>query len=145
MRARRQLLEREPQVDHFAGAAQRDDRLVLDRDPGVWLGPRGDGGVQCFLQAVDVAVGGSSQVEQPDRPEILLGAALGRGKTLEEAKAEARLRVEAVELIPRITEFAATHKVAAPIFGALSEGMLKAQPVAEVITKLMTGPASGFV
>jgi glycerol-3-phosphate dehydrogenase (NAD(P)+) len=86
-----------------------------------------------------------ASVEQPDRPEILLGAALGRGKTLEEAKAEARLRVEAVDLIPRIAEFAATQKVSAPIFGALSEGMLKAQPVAEVIKKLMTSPVDGFV
>jgi glycerol-3-phosphate dehydrogenase (NAD(P)+) len=86
-----------------------------------------------------------ASVEQPDRPEILLGAALGRGKTLEEAKAEARLRVEAIDLIPRIAEFAAAHKVFAPIFGALSEGMLKAQPVAEVIKKLMTSPVEGFV
>ncbi len=86
-----------------------------------------------------------ASVEQPDRPEILLGAALGRGKTLEEAKAEARLRVEAVDLIPRIAEFAAAHKVSAPIFGALSEGILKAQPVAEVIKNLMTSPIEGFV
>jgi glycerol-3-phosphate dehydrogenase (NAD(P)+) len=84
-------------------------------------------------------------VEQPDRPEILLGAALGRGASLAAAKEEAKLRIEALELIPRVVDWAAAHKVSAPIFNALSRGILAAMPVSEVVHTLMTSPVEGFV
>jgi glycerol-3-phosphate dehydrogenase (NAD(P)+) len=84
-------------------------------------------------------------VEQPERPEIILGAALGRGKSLADAKAEAKLRIEALELVPRVVEFAESHKVKAPIFHALAGGILSARPVAAVVHELMTSPVEGFV
>lgn len=56
-----------------------------------------------------------------DRPEVLIGKALARGATLETAVAEARLRVEAIQLIPRIVAFAREHKVAAGSFEALAD------------------------
>jgi len=55
------------------------------------------------------------------RPEVVLGAALARGRSLEEAKTEAKLRVEAVDLIPRVSRFARSHKIQAPVFDALTE------------------------
>ncbi len=84
-------------------------------------------------------------VEQPGRPEIVLGAALGRGKSLEAAKDEAKLRIEALDLIPRVFEWASAHKVKAPIFEALATGILTARPVADVVRALMTSPVEGFV
>ena len=86
-----------------------------------------------------------ASVEQPDRPEILLGSALGRGASLAEAQAAAKLRIEALTLIPRVHEFAALHSVKAPIFEALTRGILAARPVAEVIQALMASPVEGFV
>ncbi len=84
-------------------------------------------------------------VEQPGRPEMLLGAALGQGKTLDEAKAVAKLRIEALDLVPRVYEWAKAHKVSTPIFHALAMGILKARAVSEVVHELMTSPVEGFV
>jgi glycerol-3-phosphate dehydrogenase (NAD(P)+) len=84
-------------------------------------------------------------VEQPDRPEMVLGAALGHGKTLDEAKVLAKLRIEALGLIPRVYEWATEHKVNAPIFHALTAGILAARPVSQVVHELMTSPVEGFV
>jgi glycerol-3-phosphate dehydrogenase (NAD(P)+) len=56
-----------------------------------------------------------------DRPEVLLGKALARGLSLDEASAEARLRVEAIALIPRIVAFAKERRVPAATFDALAE------------------------
>ncbi len=56
-----------------------------------------------------------------DRPEVLLGKALARGRSLEEAIVEARLRVEAITLIPRIVSFAKERRVPAATFDALAE------------------------
>ncbi len=56
-----------------------------------------------------------------DRPEVVLGRSLARGAKLDAAMDAARLRVEAVELIPRLAQFASERKVAAPTFAALGE------------------------
>lgn len=86
-----------------------------------------------------------ASVEQPGRPEIVLGTALAHGKSLEGAKAEAKLRIEALELIPRVAEWAVAHKVKAPIFQSLANGILAAAPVSEVVHQLMTSPVESFV
>ena len=49
-----------------------------------------------------------------DRPEVVLGNALARGRSLDEAIAEAKLRVEAIALIPRLVAFAKEQDVPAP-------------------------------
>lgn len=54
------------------------------------------------------------------RPEVVLGRALGQGKTLDEAKQEAELRIEAVDLIPRLCAFAKRNGVAAPAFDGIA-------------------------
>ncbi len=54
-----------------------------------------------------------------DRPEVVIGRALARGASLDDAVAEAKLRVEGITLIPRVAAFAKENRVAAPAF----EGM----------------------
>lgn len=53
------------------------------------------------------------------RPEVVLGRALGAGKSLAEARTEAGLRVEAIELIPRVLAFARSHSLVTPAFEGL--------------------------
>jgi glycerol-3-phosphate dehydrogenase (NAD(P)+) len=55
----------------------------------------------------------------PDRPEVVLGRELAAGATLAEAQARAELRVEAVDLAPRIVRFAHRAGVPCPVFDAL--------------------------
>ncbi len=77
---------------------------------------------------------------QDDRPEIILGRALAMGKSTEEATQEARLRVEAVELVPRVLAWAETRGVRAPIFRAVAKGILGGQPPEKLLHDLMTLP-----
>jgi glycerol-3-phosphate dehydrogenase (NAD(P)+) len=70
----------------------------------------------------------------PDRPEVVVGRALAAGSTLADAQREAKLRVEAVELVPRIVRFAARRGVTCPIFGALGQ-ILAGSGKAEVIVE----------
>jgi glycerol-3-phosphate dehydrogenase (NAD(P)+) len=86
-----------------------------------------------------------ASVEQPDRPEIMIGAALAQGKTLDEAKELAKLRVEALTLIPRVVDWAAGHRVKAPIFHAIAHGVLTARSPTALMHDLMTSPIEGFV
>ena len=55
----------------------------------------------------------------PDRPEVVLGRELAGGATLEQARQRAKLRVEAIELLPRIANFAKRQAVQCSIFVAL--------------------------
>jgi glycerol-3-phosphate dehydrogenase (NAD(P)+) len=73
-----------------------------------------------------------------DRPEVALGKALAQGKEVEEAITIAHLRVEAIDLIPRIVAFAKERKVAAPVFGALF-GILQKKPVAMMVEQMFAG------
>jgi len=56
-----------------------------------------------------------------DRPEVVLGKALARKVPLDEAMALAKLRVEAIPLIPRIAQFAEENRVDAGSFRALCD------------------------
>ncbi len=56
----------------------------------------------------------------PDRPEVVLGRELAGGASLDEAQRAAKLRVEAIELVPRIARFAETRGVRCAIFSALA-------------------------
>jgi glycerol-3-phosphate dehydrogenase (NAD(P)+) len=70
-----------------------------------------------------------------DRPEVLLGKALARGRSLDEAVVEARLRVEAIPLIPRIVAFAKEQRVPATAFEALMD-MLNGATSKAIIDKM---------
>lgn len=81
-----------------------------------------------------------ASAEQQDRPEIKLGTALAEGKTLALAQSAAGLRVEAVDLIPRVLRFAESRSVRAPIFRALASDVLTGRPKESIVRDLMTGP-----
>ena len=70
-----------------------------------------------------------------DRPEVVLGKALARGQTLDQAVSEAKLRVEAIELIPRLSSFAKESKVPAVTFDALVD-ILKGQAPLGILERI---------
>lgn len=70
-----------------------------------------------------------------DRPEVVLGKALARGSSLEQAIEMAKLRVEAIPLIPRILRFAEERRVTAGTFRALADILAGARP--EVLIERM--------
>lgn len=73
-----------------------------------------------------------------DRPEVVLGKALARGRTIDEAVTDAKLRVEAIALIPRLARFAKETRVAAPTFDALDE-MLRGGKATTIVEKMFAG------
>jgi glycerol-3-phosphate dehydrogenase (NAD(P)+) len=72
-----------------------------------------------------------------DRPEVVIGRALARGRALDEAVAEARLRVEAIGLIPRVAAFARERGIQAPAFGALVD-ILGGSKLEAVLDRMFT-------
>jgi glycerol-3-phosphate dehydrogenase (NAD(P)+) len=72
------------------------------------------------------------------RPEVVVGRMLAQGKTLDQAIDEARLRVEAIDLIPRVCAFAKKHGVQAPAFDGLAR-MLEGQRGEEILQKFFHG------
>lgn len=63
-----------------------------------------------------------------DRPEVIIGKELAKGRSLDEACTAAKLRVEAISLIPRVVAFAKEHRVKAPTFDNLQEILNGARP-----------------
>ena len=72
-----------------------------------------------------------------DRPEVVLGKALARGASLEEAIEMAKLRVEAIPLIPEVLRFAKERRVEAGTFRALADILRGARPEA-LIERMFT-------
>jgi len=91
----------------IAAAAGADERTILG------LGGYGD-----LLASIRLV----------DRPEVVIGRALARGRTLDEAVAEAKLRVEAIALTPRVVAFAKEARVNAATFDALEQILGGAAP-----------------
>ncbi len=81
-----------------------------------------------------------ASTSQLHRPEVLLGRTLAQGKTLAEAVAVVKERVEAIELVPHVVKFATEQRVTAPIFKALAEGILGGKNAHTLIDDLMTQP-----
>lgn len=72
------------------------------------------------------------------RPEVILGRALAGGATVEAASKEAALRVEAVELIPRLCAYARSRGIQAPAFEGLAR-MLEGKRGEEILGKFFQG------
>jgi glycerol-3-phosphate dehydrogenase (NAD(P)+) len=81
-----------------------------------------------------------ASIAQDERPEVVVGRELARGKSIEEARAAARLHVEAVHLIPRISRWCRAHGVNAPIFHAIANGVLMNGSPARIVDELMITP-----
>ena len=80
-----------------------------------------------------------ASIAQNERPEVLVGEALAKGRSLEQALAEAKQRVEAVELSSRLTAWAEARGVRAPLFGTLSRSILAGRPADALVRELMSG------
>ncbi len=77
-------------------------------------------------------------IAQKERPEVKVGASLARGVPLQKAVADAAVRVEAVELIPRVVAWTQAHEVRAPIFASL-DLLLRGEATPErLVDDLMT-------
>ena len=70
-----------------------------------------------------------------DRPEVVIGREMARGKSLDEAVAQAHLRVEAISLVPRVVAFAKERRVPAGTFDALAD-ILRRAPCDDVMRKM---------
>jgi glycerol-3-phosphate dehydrogenase (NAD(P)+) len=81
-----------------------------------------------------------ASITQSERPEVIVGTALGKGKGREEAIRSAPLRTEALELIPRVARWAEAHGVRAPIFRALAAGVSDGKKADSILLELMTLP-----
>lgn len=81
-----------------------------------------------------------ASIAQAERPEVLLGTALGKGMTPAEAVKAAQLRVEALELIPRVAQWTEARGVRAPIFRALAGGVGGDRKADAILHELMTLP-----
>jgi glycerol-3-phosphate dehydrogenase (NAD(P)+) len=81
-----------------------------------------------------------ASIAQAERPEVLVGHALARGLPPAEAAKAAELRVEALELIPYIARWADSMGVRAPIFQALSSGVMGGKKADTILQELMTLP-----
>jgi glycerol-3-phosphate dehydrogenase (NAD(P)+) len=82
-----------------------------------------------------------ASIRLADRPEVLLGRALARGQSLDEGCVEARLRVEAISLIPRVVQFAKEARLRAPTFDALLTILSGGSPSgpASLVEKMFAG------
>ena len=79
-----------------------------------------------------------ASVAMANRPEVVIGRALAMGRTLDEAVLEAKFRVEAIALIPRLCVFAKTNGVQAPAFEGLAR-MLEGHRGEEILGKFFQG------
>ncbi len=73
-----------------------------------------------------------------ERPEVLLGAALAEGASLEQARARARQRVEAPTLVPRVVAFAKERRIEARVFETMAAAMAGTIRRDEILATLMT-------
>lgn len=81
-----------------------------------------------------------ASIAQAERPEVIVGQALARGLPPAEAAKAAELRVEALDLIPRVAHWTDTMGVRAPIFHALASGVVQGRKADAILHELMTLP-----
>jgi glycerol-3-phosphate dehydrogenase (NAD(P)+) len=81
-----------------------------------------------------------ASIAQGERPEVLVGQALAKGMSPGEAMRAAKLRVEALDLIPLVARWAEASDVRAPIFQALASGVLDGKKADVILHELMTLP-----
>jgi glycerol-3-phosphate dehydrogenase (NAD(P)+) len=80
-----------------------------------------------------------ASIAQTERPEVLVGEALAKGKPLEQALADAKQRVEAIDLTARVVAWAEARGVPAPLFGTLARSVLSGRTSEALVHELMTG------
>jgi glycerol-3-phosphate dehydrogenase (NAD(P)+) len=78
-----------------------------------------------------------ASIAQTERPEVLVGEALARGRSLEQALEDAKQRVEAVELTGRLVVWAAARGVSVPVFRTLARSVLSGHTPDALVRELM--------
>jgi glycerol-3-phosphate dehydrogenase (NAD(P)+) len=81
-----------------------------------------------------------ASIAQSERPEVLVGQALAKGLSAGEAAKAAELRVEALELIPRVARWSEYAGIRSPIFHALATGVVQGRSADAILHELMTLP-----
>jgi len=81
-----------------------------------------------------------ASIAQTERPEVLVGQALAKGLSPAEAAKAGELRVEALDLIPHVVRWTEMAGVRAPIFRALSAGVVEGKKAEAILHELMTLP-----
>ena len=79
-------------------------------------------------------------VGQQGRPEVIFGQALAQGVSLEDAKARAGQRLEALDLLPRVLTWIHHEKLRAPILSALASFFEGGRSTEEIVDALMREP-----
>jgi glycerol-3-phosphate dehydrogenase (NAD(P)+) len=105
---------------------------------GVGFAQQAGAGPGLLAALISRGVDEAARIAAADRPEVVVGRALARGRTIDEAVAEAKLRVEAIALIPRVARFAREARVPATAFGALEEILKGTKPPA-VLERMFAG------
>jgi glycerol-3-phosphate dehydrogenase (NAD(P)+) len=81
-----------------------------------------------------------ASIAQDERPEVRLGKALAEGRSMSEARAFAKERIEAIELVPRMVAWATARNVNAPILAALAGALSGKTKPSDILAQLMTLP-----
>jgi glycerol-3-phosphate dehydrogenase (NAD(P)+) len=80
-----------------------------------------------------------ASIAQTERPEVLVGEALAKGKPLDQALADVKQRVEAIELTARVVAWAEARGVSAPLFETLARSVLSGRASEALVRELMSG------
>jgi len=99
--------------------------LALDADPRTFHGLAGVGDMMAALSG-------------DDRPELLLGRALGRGASLEEAAKEAGANIEGAAIAHQVAHFVTSRGFEAPISAAVADVLMGECSPKEAVGRLMT-------
>jgi glycerol-3-phosphate dehydrogenase (NAD(P)+) len=81
-----------------------------------------------------------ASTNQTERPEVVFGHLLATGKSRAEALTAVGMRVEAVELLPKLVAFSDKHRVRAPIFHSMASAVLEGKHAQHLLDDLMTRP-----
>lgn len=81
-----------------------------------------------------------ASIAQTERPEVFLGEAIARGKSVEQAVEQVGQRVEAIDLAARVVAWSDSRGVSAPILSAIARGVLAGRSRDAIVNELMTGP-----
>jgi glycerol-3-phosphate dehydrogenase (NAD(P)+) len=79
-----------------------------------------------------------ASIVQAERPEVVVGMALGKGLSREEAIKAGGLRVEALDLIPCVAEWAKARAVHTPILHALASGLTNGGKADALVHEIMS-------
>lgn len=79
----------------------------------------------------------AAMAQQDARPEVQFGFRLAKGERAFDASQAMGVRIEAIELVPRVCAFAKKHGIATPVFEALSKLLSNSIDVGQVMADLM--------